>query len=59
MRRPKSATATWKSSGSAAAAVSQGSSSGDALDLAKLKREGDLLKEMLFNQSLINYYRIL
>lgn len=56
MRRPKSTTATWKSSGSAAA-TSQGSSSGDALDLAKLKREGDLLKEMLFDQSLS--YKIL
>ena len=53
MRRPKSATATWKSRESATAA-SQVSSSGDALDLAKLKREGDLLKEMLFDQSL-NY----
>ena len=53
MRRPKSTTATWKSRESATAA-SQGSSSSDALDLAKLKREGDLLKEMLFDQSL-NY----
>lgn len=38
VRRPKSATATWKSRESATAA-SQVSSSGDALDLAKLKRE--------------------
>lgn len=53
MRRPKSATATWKSREPATAA-SQGSSSGDALDLAKLKREGHLLKETLFVESL-NY----
>ena len=46
VKQPKSATATWKHSGLVAAA-SQSSSTGDALDVDKLKREGDLLRNYM------------